>query len=76
MREQNFKIGDRVRVTRHWLRSGHAGTIIDCELKRSHIWLVEFDVKYSGGGFDDGGKLYMDDVEIEPLREIKRKKAA
>lgn len=59
------KVGDRVRVKKHWLRHGQLGRIIESvEQVNTHRHLVQFAKAYPGGGID-GDKLWLESIDFE-----------
>ena len=73
--DQDFEIGDRVRVaSKHWRRGGHVGTIVAFDIeKQSCRWMVAFDEAAPGMGFTEeiDGKprqcLCMDGNQLEKI---------
>ena len=66
---EKLEIGARVRViAQHWLRGGDAGEVIGFERRGRNNWLIQFDIRYAGGGID-GDKLWLDQSELSELTD-------
>jgi hypothetical protein len=66
---KKLEVGARVRVIpQHWLRGGDAGEIIHFAQRGKNNWLIQFDIRYPGGGID-GDKLWLDDSELSELTD-------
>jgi hypothetical protein len=64
---KRLEVGARVRVIpQHWLRGGDAGEVIGFEHRGKNNWLIQFDIRYPGGGID-GDKLWLDENELSEL---------
>jgi hypothetical protein len=66
---KRLEVGARVRVIpQHWLRGGDAGEVIRFEQRGKNNWLIQFDIRYLGGGID-GDKLWLDENELSELTD-------
>jgi hypothetical protein len=66
---KRLEVGARVRVVaQHWLRGGEAGEVICFEQRGRYNWLIQFDIRYPGGGID-GDKLWLDQSELSALTD-------
>jgi hypothetical protein len=69
MNKNRLEVGARVRVMpQHWLRAGEVGEIIGGEERGRSRWLIQFDIKYPGGGID-GDKLWIDASALSEMTD-------
>jgi hypothetical protein len=66
---KKLEVGARVRVIpQHWLRGGDVGEVVRFEQRGKNNWLIQFDIRYPGGGID-GDKLWLDEGELSELTD-------